>query len=125
MKKLFSLLVFAPIAIVLIALSVANRHPVQFSLDPINTNQPFLAVSLPFFVFLFIALLTGLILGGMVTWLSQAKHRKLARQTKRQATKWRHEAGEQKQRAEQAEVAISDGDPKPQQNTLSIPNKAA
>jgi uncharacterized integral membrane protein len=125
MKKLVSIVVFAPIAIVLIALSVANRHPVRFSLDPINTDQPFLAINLPFFVFLFIALLAGLLLGGMVTWLSQAKHRKLARQTKREATKWQREAGEQKQRAEQAEIVASDGSPKPPQNTLTIPNKAA
>ena len=129
MKKLFSLFVFAPIAIALIILSVANRHPVVFNLDPINPEQPFLSISLPFFVFLFIALLTGLLLGSIFTWFTQSKHRRLARETRREAEKWHREADEQKERAIQAQAAqanreiIAEGENAA--NALPAPNKAA
>jgi len=127
MKKLVSLIIFVPIAIVLIVLSVANRHPVVFNLDPINPDQPFFAITLPFFVFLFAALLTGLVLGGMATWFTQGKHRKLARETRREAVKWQHEAEDQKTRAEQAISQISDnaGTPNTIGKSLSIPDKVA
>jgi len=125
MKKVLSLLIFAPIAIALIVLSVANRHPVRLNFDPINTEQPFLAFSLPFFIFLFIALITGLLLGAVMTWFSQAKYRKLARQGKREAVKWQRQADEQKQRADQAQMAVAGEADASSPNRLSITNKAA
>ena len=109
MKKLLSLLVFLPIAIILIVLSVANRHPVVFNFDPINPEVPFLAVTLPFFLYLFIAVLLGMVIGSMATWFTQGKHRKMAREQKRDAVKWQHEAQEQKQRANQAVDQITAG----------------
>lgn len=127
MKKLISLVVFVPLAIVLIVLSVANRHPVTFNMDPINPAQPFLAFTMPFFVFLFLALLTGLFLGSVFTWFSQSKHRKFAREKKHEAAKWQNEAEEQKQRAEQA-VILNSSSSVPvnsSANIPSLPNKAA
>jgi len=47
-----NLIFLAPIAIILVLLSVANRHWVTFSLDPLNT-----------------------------TWIAQGKHRKALRDT--------------------------------------------
>ena len=127
MKKLLSLIILAPIAILLIVLSVANRHAVVFNLDPINPAQPFLAVTLPFFVFLFLALIVGMLLGSMYTWFTQSRYRRLARETKREAAKWQHEAEEQKERAMQALGSIGDKPAagNPSQNSLSIPNRAA
>ena len=107
MKKLISIAVFVPLAIVLIVLSVANRHLVTFNMDPINPAQPFLAFTMPFFVFLFLALLTGLFLGSMFTWFSQSKHRKFAREKKHEAAKWQSEAEEQKKLAEQLTAMIA------------------
>ncbi len=122
MKKLISLIILAPVAILLIILSVANRHPVVFNFDPINPQQPFLAVTLPFFVFIFLALLAGLLLGSLSTWFTQGKHRKNARETKREAVKWQREAEEQKERAEQVVDQISTSS---DSTTLAIPGKAA
>lgn len=104
MKKFVSLLILVPLAVVLIALSVANRHLVKFSLDPFNELQPFLSVELPFFVYLFISLLTGMLLGGMLTWWTQGKHRQNARKQKAEARKLQEEMDEIKA-ARQAEVA--------------------
>ena len=121
MKKLISLAVFVPLAIVLIVLSVANRHPVTFNMDPINPAQPFLAFTMPFFVFLFLALLTGLFLGSVFTWFSQSKHRIFAREKKHEAAKWQNEAEEQKQRAEQA-VTLNSSSSVPVNSSAKIPS---
>lgn len=104
MKKFVSLLILVPLGIALIALSVANRHAVKFSFDPLNELQPFLSVELPFFVYLFIALLTGMIIGSFLTWWSQGKYRQTARKQKAQANKLQQEMDEIKA-AKQADVA--------------------
>lgn len=80
MRKLMNLIFLVPIAIVLILLSVANRHWVTFSLDPLNTEAPAFAISLPFFVFIFAALITGAMIGSCLTWFTQGKHRKALRE---------------------------------------------
>ena len=50
------------------------------------------------FVFLFIALMLGVVLGSLVTWFAQGKHRKQARDEAHEARKWREEAGKQRTR---------------------------
>lgn len=80
LNRLLTVLVFIPLAIVLIALAVANRAPVAFTLDPFNPGNPGLTVSLPLFVLLFAALAAGLVIGSLATWLRQGRYRKAARQ---------------------------------------------
>ena len=80
-----------PIAIVLILLSVANRHWVMFSIDPLNTQAPAFAISLPFFVYIFMALIIGAIIGSCLTWLAQGKHRRALREKSYEATKLQRE----------------------------------
>lgn len=72
--------VFAPLAIVIIALAVANRELVAFTLDPFNPGNPALTLNLPLFVLLFLALIVGLLVGSAATWIKQGRHRRLARQ---------------------------------------------
>jgi len=80
LRKFMNLIFLAPIAIIMILLSVANRHWVTFSLDPLNTEAPALALSLPFFIFIFAALIIGAIIGSCLTWFTQGKHRKALRE---------------------------------------------
>lgn len=79
-NRLVLIIVFVPLAIVLIALAVANRGLVAFTLDPFNPGNPALTVQLPLFVLLFAALALGLLVGGAVTWWKQGRYRRLARQ---------------------------------------------
>jgi uncharacterized integral membrane protein len=79
-NRLLMVLVFVPLAIILVALAVANRGSAVFTLDPFNPGNPGLTVEMPLFVFLFAALLAGLIIGSAITWLRQGRYRKLARQ---------------------------------------------
>ncbi|SIR12880.1 Protein of unknown function [Rhizobium sp. RU35A] len=88
-KKIVSLVVFVPIAIILIVLCVTNRQTVTLALNPFQPDDSVLSVSAPFFLFLFLAVLFGMLLGSLVTWIAQGKHRRLARQEARAAMKLR------------------------------------
>jgi uncharacterized integral membrane protein len=80
MNRLLTVVIFIPIAIVLIALAVANRAAVPFTLDPFNPGTPGLTVHWPLFVYLFASLGLGLIVGGVATWVRQGRYRKAARE---------------------------------------------
>ncbi len=80
LNRFLSIAVYIPLAVVLIALAVANRTPVDFTLDPFNPGNPGLTVTLPLFVCVFAALALGLIVGSTATWFKQGRYRKLARQ---------------------------------------------
>ena len=41
-------------------------------LDPFRPETPALSLALPFYAYLFVALLIGVLLGGTAMWLSQA-----------------------------------------------------
>jgi hypothetical protein len=86
------IVVFVPLAVILIALAVANREMVAFTVDPFNPGNPALTLTLPFFIFLFAALGLGMIVGGAVTWVRQGRYRKLARQRRLEAEDLRQAA---------------------------------
>jgi uncharacterized integral membrane protein len=80
------------VAIVLIALAVANRGFVPFTLDPFDPGNPGLTLSLPLFVYLFLALLLGVLVGSATTWLRQGRYRRRARRHAEEARSLREEA---------------------------------
>ena len=63
-KRIIAVVVLVPLAVIIIALSVANRHSVSLTLDPFHPGNPALSYSAPLFVWLFAALFLGLIVGG-------------------------------------------------------------
>lgn len=85
LNRLFLIAIVVPVAIVLIALAVANRASVPFTLDPFNPGNPALTIQLPLFIFLFAALAVGLVIGSLATWLKQGRYRKQARQKSAEA----------------------------------------
>lgn len=88
-RKLAWFLIFIPAAIVLIALSVANRAPVPLTFDPFNPGNPFLTLNAPMFAFLFAALAVGLLFGSFVTWFAQGRHRRRASAAEAEAARLR------------------------------------
>tara|TARA_R110002126_G_scaffold136226_1_gene280783 strand:- start:553 stop:888 length:336 start_codon:yes stop_codon:yes gene_type:complete len=99
-KKIIRVVFFIPVAIILLFLSIANREPVSLALNPFDPADTFLSVSAPFFVFIFITLMIGMILGSVMTWFAQGKHRQRARQVSAESDKWHTEADRQKEKAE-------------------------
>ena len=80
MNRILVFVVFLPLAVVLIALAVANRTSVPFTIDPFNPGNPGLTINLPLFALLFAALALGLVVGSVATWIRQGHYRRLARQ---------------------------------------------
>lgn len=80
MNRILVFVFFLPLAVILIALAVANRTSVPFTIDPFNPGNPGLTVEAPLFVFLFAAIAMGLIIGSVATWIRQGHYRRLARQ---------------------------------------------
>lgn len=99
-KRIVNVLVLIPIGIVLIVLSVANRQSVTLALNPFRPEDSVLSVTAPFFVYLFLATIFGLVVGALITWFTQGKHRKRARVEASEAVKWHSEAEKHRTRAE-------------------------
>ena len=92
LNRFMLIAVFVPLAIILVALAVANREAVTFTMDPFNPGNPALSVQTPLFVLLFAALAIGLIVGGLATWFRQGHYRRLARQRAQEADALRQAA---------------------------------
>ncbi len=82
--RIYVVLVVVPLAIVLIALAVANRAPVMFTLDPFDPGNPGLSIEVPLFALLMAALALGLVVGSAITWLKQGRYRRIARERGRE-----------------------------------------
>lgn len=82
MKQIISWLIGLPAAIVLIAFALANRTLVSVSFDPLSSDAPWFALSLPIWVLLFAGIFLGLIIGWVGSWINQGKWRKAAREAR-------------------------------------------
>ncbi|MEF2070347.1 LapA family protein [Consotaella aegiceratis] len=98
-SKLLSIVILIPLAIILIVFCVANRQMTAISLDPLGT-MPQLQVTAPLFVLLMVALIVGVVLGGIGTWFTQAHYRRTAWRRKNEVERLRREAEEARQRAQ-------------------------
>ncbi len=79
MRRFLILFVLLPLAVVAVALSVANREAVRLSLDPLGGAASRWSVELPLFLLLFATLGIGILIGGIATWIGQGKWRRAAR----------------------------------------------
>ncbi len=91
MRRFLILFVLLPLAIVAVALSVANRSDVVLSLDPFGGAAPRWSVGLPLFLLLFATLALGILIGGIATWIGQGKWRKAARAERANAARLRQD----------------------------------
>ena len=98
MRKLLTALVWIPLAVIFVVFAVANRHLVTVSFNPFDSTDPSLAVTLPLFAIIIIAVILGVITGGIATWLRQGRWRRAAR---------RHEADARDARVELADLRAS------------------
>jgi len=99
MRRFSFFFLFLPAAAVIILLSVANRAPVTLSLDPLGTPSPAWSLTAPLFVFLFAALVLGVVIGGTAAWFGQARWRRAARAERAAAAGLRRELERQRRPA--------------------------
>jgi uncharacterized integral membrane protein len=92
LKRIFTILIAFPAAALLVTLAIANRHSVALVLDPFNPTAPLVSLALPFYVYLFGAMILGVILGGVATWFGQSSWRRQARLQSGEARRWQSEA---------------------------------
>ena len=97
------LIILVPIAVLLIFLSVANRHIVTLALNPFQPDDAVMSLSLPLFIFLFAALIVGLLLGLSPPGSPRASIASAPRRTR--SRKWRDEAGKQRTRSRRSPPA--------------------
>ena len=75
-RKIVTGIIVVPLAIIIIAFAVANRQMVTVSFDPFSSTAPAYAANLPLFILIFIVLILGVIVGGVGSWIGQAKWRR-------------------------------------------------
>lgn len=79
--KLSNILIAVPALGLALVVSIANRGAVTFSIDPFSAQTPALAFAVPLYLLIFVALLIGVLIGGMSAWAGQTGWRKKARKT--------------------------------------------
>jgi len=108
LNRIIWLLVGAPVFLLLVTLAVVNRHPVRLVLDPFRPEAPVVSLVMPFYYYLFGALLVGAVIGGLITWIGQSHWRRRARRRAQEAVRWQAEA-ERLVRERDADVVSSRG----------------
>lgn len=84
LRRILVIVIVLPISVALIMLAVANRHSVGLVVDPIGGDGA-LTLQAPLFLVVFGALIAGVLIGGIVVWLSQGRYRRAARRANREA----------------------------------------
>ncbi|MGJ3264213.1 MAG: LapA family protein [Salinarimonas sp.] len=101
MRRIVSLLILVPFALVVALIAMANRVPTRISLDPFTPENPVWSVTGPLWIVLFVTLTVGIVIGGCAAWIVQGKHRKAERAYKRESTRLAREVDRAKERETQ------------------------
>jgi uncharacterized integral membrane protein len=89
LRRILTAIVVIPIALVMIAFAVANRHSVTISLDPFASNDPVASATVPLFALIFLFLIVGVFIGGAASWLRHGRWRWMARRLEAELRKLR------------------------------------
>jgi Na+/H+-translocating membrane pyrophosphatase len=92
MKRFLKLLFLILLALPAIALLVANRHDVIIYLDPFaGPAAEGTQITVRLFIVIGVAIILGVIFGGVVTYLEQGKYRRAARRARTEVVSLRAE----------------------------------
>ena len=90
MLRFLQILILIPVAIVILMFAFANRQWVTVSFDPFaEGGVPVFAQPAPLYIVILVAVMVGVVAGGLATWVSQGRHRRTLRATKVEAAKLR------------------------------------
>jgi hypothetical protein len=79
LRRLFFLFVLTPLALLIVALAVANHEMVRVSFDPFSATNPAFVTTIQLWILAFILLIAGVVIGGAAAWLAQRKWRRAMR----------------------------------------------
>src|SRR4029079_4936458 len=79
LRRIVSILIVVPLAIVIVAFAVANGQTLTVSFDPFSSANPAYATTIPLFVLIFALLILGVLVGGVAAWFRQGRWRRTAR----------------------------------------------
>ena len=96
--------ILVPLAILIVAVAVANRDAVTVSFDPFSTQSPAAAVTLPLFALVLAVLIIGVVIGGAASWFRQGKWRRSARWLEREVATLRAELAAHRHKAESTTI---------------------
>jgi uncharacterized integral membrane protein len=103
-RKFITALILVPLAIIVVALAVANRQTVVVSFDPFNQAHPAFALPLPLYALVLGLVIGGVLVGGVAAWLRQGKWRRAARLAQGEARELRTELDRLKRRTGAGEL---------------------
>jgi uncharacterized integral membrane protein len=83
-RKIIAAVILVPLAVIIVALAVANRQIVTVSFDPFSAEHPAASLTLPLFALVIVLLVLGVLIGGIAAWLRQSKWRRTARRLERE-----------------------------------------
>ncbi|RLQ86909.1 LapA family protein [Notoacmeibacter ruber] len=90
-SRILTAVILVPLAIILVALAVVNRQSVPLTLDIFQTGNENLSIALPLFIWLLAALILGMVIGGVASWIRQGRYRRLAKKRKHEVERLENE----------------------------------
>lgn len=101
MKSVLRIIVFVPLALIILFFAMANRGSVTISLDPFgqvgDTSGP--SFDAPLFLVVLAAMAIGVVAGGVSSWMGHLPLRRAAREARAEAKKARGEVEQLRQQA--------------------------
>ncbi|MGJ0510521.1 MAG: LapA family protein [Methylocystis sp.] len=100
MKAVLRIVIFVPLALLILFFSMANRTPVRIGLDPFAANDgsgP--SVEAPMFLVVLASMAIGVLAGGVSSWLGHLSVRRDAKIARAEAKKTRLEVEKLRQQA--------------------------
>ncbi len=100
MKSILRIIIFVPVALIILFFSMANRAPVKIGLDPFATSEASApSVEAPMFIVVLVAMAFGVLAGGLSSWLGHLPVRRAAKVARAEAKKTRLEIEKLRQQA--------------------------
>lgn len=100
MKAILRIIIFVPLALIILFFSMANRAPVKIGLDPFAASDAAApTIEAPMFMVVLAAMAIGVLAGGVSSWLGHLPVRRAAKVARAEAKKTRLEIEKLRQQA--------------------------